>query len=130
MIQNFLWKKGYLLKVSSKNYFSNTLISCIQDCANGSLIGDGFCNDETNNVNCYFDGGDCCGSCIAKMYCSECACYEPEITTLGTMNPLLGDGYCNDETNNQDCNFDGGDCCGPCINTEVCSECECHQESK
>ena len=41
-------------------------------------------------------------------------------------NPVLvGDGYCHDVTNNEVCNFDGGDCCGPCIIEEYCSECEC-----
>ena len=31
------------------------------DCsANVTLIGDGFCNDETNNADCNYDGGDCC----------------------------------------------------------------------
>ena len=37
----------------------------------------------------------------------------------------LGDGYCDDETNNEGCLFDGGDCCGPFVNTEYCSQCEC-----
>ena len=42
---------------------------------------------------------------------------------------LLGDGLCDDESNNAECNFDGGDCCGDCINTDHCSECHCHDES-
>ena len=29
-------------------------------------------------------------------------------------NALAGDGHCNDEMNTAECNFDGGDCCGPC----------------
>ena len=24
------------------------------------LIGNGICNDEANNADCYYDGGDCC----------------------------------------------------------------------
>ena len=36
---------------------------------------------------------------------------------------------CNDETNNIDCNFDGGDCCSNCTNTDNCSDCVCHAES-
>ena len=39
--------------------------------------------------------------------------------------PLIGDGYCQDEINIAECHFDGGDCCGPCINKEKCSECSC-----
>ena len=37
----------------------------------------------------------------------------------------IGDGYCDDENNNKDCQFDGGDCCGSDINTKFCSECQC-----
>ena len=35
---------------------------------------------------------------------------------------------CNDETNIAECIYDGGDCCGACINTDICSECTCHEE--
>ena len=41
---------------------------------------------------------------------------------------LVGNGVCNDEANNEGCNFDGGDCCGACVNTEYCTECVCHEE--
>ena len=27
---------------------------------------------------------------------------------------MVGNGYCNDETNTAECNFDGGDCCSHC----------------
>ena len=33
----------------------------------------------------------------------------------------IGDGYCDDGTNNLDCNFDGGDCCGPNVKTYYCT---------
>ena len=42
---------------------------------------------------------------------------------------LVGNGNCNDETNIADCNYDGSDCCGACINKENCSECFCHEEA-
>ena len=38
-------------------------------------IGDGVCNDETNNEGCSYDGGDCCGSNVITQYCTECICY-------------------------------------------------------
>ena len=38
---------------------------------------------------------------------------------------LIGDGYCQDEINNERCNYDGGDCCGVCVVTDHCSECNC-----
>ena len=39
---------------------------------------------------------------------------------------LVGNGLCNDEANNVQCNYDGGDCCLACVNTEDCTECVCH----
>ena len=33
----------------------------------------------------------------------------------------IGDGYCDDAANTLDCNFDGGDCCGPNVNTVYCT---------
>jgi hypothetical protein len=38
---------------------------------------------------------------------------------------LIGDGFCQDYNNNRHCSFDGGDCCGPCVNKELCTECKC-----
>ena len=39
----------------------------------------------------------------------------------------LGNNYCNDENNNEKCNWDGGDCCGNDRNTDFCSVCECFE---
>ena len=43
--------------------------------------------------------------------------------------PLIaGDGFCDDEANNHDCNFDDGDCCGTSdftVNTNNCLQCMC-----
>ena len=41
------------------------------------------------------------------------------------MPHYIGDLYCDDENNNEGCNFDGGDCCGPNIDTQYCLECIC-----
>ena len=87
------------------------------------LVGDGYCHDELNNLDCDYDGGDCCGSCILLEYCTECACYG-NISANGIQNSLVGDGYCNDDTNDANCNYDGGDCCVN-VNTDYCSECSC-----
>jgi hypothetical protein len=48
------------------------------------LIGDGFCNDKTNNAACNFDGGDCCGYNINTNLCSDCKCYFNETCVAGT----------------------------------------------
>ena len=43
-----------------------------------------------------------------------------------TTNPSwVADGYCDDVTNNAECNYDGGDCCLDPVNTQYCSECIC-----
>jgi len=36
-----------------------------------------------------------------------------------------GDNLCDDENNNEGCDWDGGDCCGPDVKTTYCSKCEC-----
>ena len=40
-----------------------------------------------------------------------------------------GDGFCDDDTNIIECNYDGGDCCLPEVITEYCSECKCHLDN-
>ena len=92
-----------------------------------ALVGNGFCNNETNNADCNYDGGDCCddltelkdGSCHIKESCIE-----------GIVPFIVGDGYCNDETNIVECQFDGLDC-GQVenpfeVDTTFCTYCERH----
>ena len=38
---------------------------------------------------------------------------------------LVEDGYCNDITNNPECNYDGGDCCHELADFSYCLHCEC-----
>ena len=40
---------------------------------------------------------------------------------------VIPDGFCDDECNCIEHNFDGGDCCGPNVDTSVCNECECKE---
>ena len=40
--------------------------------------GDGFCDDINNNLDCNYDGGDCCGSNVNTLFCTECQCLEGE----------------------------------------------------
>ena len=88
------------------------------------LVGDGQCNDVTNNQECHFDGGDCCGYNVTTQYCTECICFEDLECTVPLA--LIGNSFCNDEANTAVCGYDGGDCCGDCANTNLCSECTCH----
>ena len=118
------------------------------------MVGNGFCNDETNNVDCNYDGGDCCFVNTNTNSCSECVCYFLETCEAGyhplvgngvcddhtnvagcydggeccSNSNMVGDGICNDEINNLECKFDDGDCCGYNINSEHCTECTCFHE--
>ena len=56
---------------------------------------------------------------------SVISCLQPFIHSVIERSLLLVIGYCNDETNNADCNYDGGDCCLSSPNTDLCSECVC-----
>ena len=73
------------------------------------MVGNGFCNDETNNADCNYDGGDCCG--FNSEQCTECTCFYQETCLSGMPLAFLGNGVCNNETNIAECNYDGGDCC-------------------
>ena len=46
------------------------------NCVSPQWFGDNYCDDENNNSECGFDGGDCCGYNVNTEYCSECACFE------------------------------------------------------
>ena len=45
---------------------------------------------------------------------SFCECPEPK---------WVSDGFCDDSTNNQKCNYDGGDCCGNDVDKTYCFDC-------
>ena len=61
---------------------------------------------------------------INSEYCSECVCLGKTVGN-GVPNALVGNGFCNDDTNNVECNYDGGDCCEN-VKTDYCSECNCY----
>ena len=99
------------------NQCTNCTCHFLETCAAGyhPSVGDGFCNDITNNEECNFDGGDCCLSDVATDYCIDCTCHLIETCAAGFFPPSVGNGFCDDDTNILECNFDGGDCCGPDI---------------
>ena len=90
------------------------------------MIGNGYCDDVTNNGGCDFDGGDCCGDNVDMQHCAECICYA--VLDCAAPLDLIGNSFCNDEANTAGCSYDGGDCCGDCANTDLCTECTCHDE--
>ena len=88
-------------------------------------IGDGFCDDEYNNQQCNWDGGDCCQDDDPLEECRDpnspnySGSSTPSTTTKApnTCNILpgeedwIGDNICDDQYNNKQCNWDAGDCC-------------------
>ena len=109
---------------------------------NPEWIGDAYCDDENNNMDCSYDGGDCCGCNVNIEVCNVCVCLDPNAsggsttcppttTTAGGCTGIggdpswIGDAYCDDINNNMDCSYDGGDCCGCNVNTQYCSVCAC-----
>ena len=67
----------YLLLQGStpnKNGVYNTTKVCNE---NPNWIGDNYCDDATNNEECEWDGGDCCGSNVNTNYCTICECIDP-----------------------------------------------------
>ena len=100
----------------------------VPGCYNVALVGNGLCNDETNNPDCNYDGGDCCAMNANTNSCSECVCHLIETCAAG-YHPLVGNGFCNDDTNIAECNYDDGDCCLACPNTDNCIECLCDEYS-
>ncbi|CAN0376865.1 unnamed protein product [Pylaiella littoralis] len=105
----------------------------VENCSDVEDIGNGFCDLDNNKAECVYDGGDCC-SCTCKVpetewddffddyYCSFFACIDPEaacaedddytVDMVRNCNPRgMGNGYCDEQNNNELCNYDGGDCC-------------------
>ena len=68
-------------------------------CSTG-WIADGYCDDINNNMECSYDGGDCCGCNVNTQYCSVCGCLDPngsgttcpQTTTLSTLSTTHGPG--------------------------------------
>ena len=94
-------------------------------------IGNGFCQDESNTEVCGWDGGDCCGDNVKTANfkgktCIFCECLEP-FNFKGCNHDYsdIANGYCNDESNREECHWDGGDCCGDNVATDFCLTCEC-----
>ena len=110
-------------------------------------LGRGNCDLNMNNVENYFDLGDCCledVSCRIKFfnetdyvtkYCPENPCIRSNIFCV---QEELGNGLCEDHNNSPYCDYDLGDCCmkppnnGPTtteqhISKAGCCVCSCKQ---
>ena len=92
------------------------------------MIGDGYCDDRFNLPikGCPYDGGDCCGEHVNKLFCELCLCPdEVEVEDTCPFKIDLNNGRCNDFANIKECGYDGGDCCDPDASYDFCIQCEC-----
>lgn len=100
---------------------------------NAQLVGNQICQDDCNSLEFDYDGLDCCLEFINTWLCHDCIC-----SLDGSMHPNgvwgncygwhLGDGICNDGCNEENLEYDRGDCCLPAVNAILCEECYCHQD--
>ena len=78
-------------KGTDKSIFSNSRIgkpSFNKDiCSKPLNVANGFCNDETNNEDCAWDGGDCCLNEVSDKYCEDCKCLDPKFKDTGSRQP-------------------------------------------
>ena len=87
------------------------------NCQNSNLIGNGECNVENQNDECYFDGGDCCNQflvgnkeCDSVNLFENCGFYDGG--DCCSYPDLIGDGNCDGDYEKSGlCNYGGGDCC-------------------
>jgi len=91
---------------------------------NIAKVNDGICDDGNNHKGCFFDGNDCCRPTKPDWFkhCKKCKCKRKSFKKCVKPN-YFGDGYCDDENNTPQCNYDGGDCC--LGNKNYCTNCTC-----
>ena len=58
-------------------------------CNEGLFVGDGFCDDESNNKACNYDGGDCCVDVVYTDFCWDCLCLENEKGTYSASHYII-----------------------------------------
>ena len=92
---------------------------------NKHYLGDGKCHEITNTAACGYDGGDCCEATCEHEDCGVhwgYRCMDPSINQYApecnAYFQYIGDGLCHSSTNNEECGYDGGDCCeSTCVGT-------------
>ena len=136
----------------SVGHFTNNTLT--QECTLKSqfkwYLGDGKCQMNLNNIQYFFDAGDCCldspdcqllleanDDCLwgygspkqvkaIDIVCPEHRCIKSDVYCI---EEFMGDGICDDFNNSHLCEFDLRDCCGPDReldgSLDTCCICEC-----
>ena len=68
------------MEVSSEIITNKVLVNLgyfIDACGSPQWFKDGYCDDDNNNAQCGWDGGDCCGNNVNTQYCTDCSCLDP-----------------------------------------------------
>ena len=88
--------------------------------------GDGQCDPILNNVDDFFDAGDCCYN--QNQINEENQCIESNVFCDPN---TIGDGLCQDYNNGPLCDYDLGDCCviTTTKNISQCCLCLCKNEA-
>ena len=109
-------------------------------CPVWDLVGDNYCDDEANNLECGYDFNDCCKGLSDRSFCTDCFCYIPEDRKIllekqfkmvcmwdeegakiwdknngygygHGWSKFFGNGVCDLGFNTEEYYFDIGDCC-------------------
>ena len=92
------------------------------------ILGDNYCDDEANILECGYDLNDCCKADRDISLCTDCLCYIPEDKKIllvkqfedkcfadhayaNDWETYYGDSICDLGFNNKEHFFDIGDCC-------------------
>ena len=97
--------------------------TCISAGGDMELFGNGRCDARNNIPECWYDYGDCCqstcrdGDTGCEVDGFPRVCLDPRANDNGLPDPdecvldWIADGVCDPENNNEQCTWDGGDCC-------------------
>ena len=96
--------------------FNIQTVSYNESCRYRTIVGDGYCDDEANTPECFYDLQDCCDYKSDRNQCQNCTCITTILNTSCTENCLVdrmlwGDKICDLNMNNPENRFDSGDCC-------------------
>merc|ERR1712172_361934 len=121
---------GFISSIAAcdTNYINDPdygLHCCFEDT---NILGQCLCNGTT--IDDSANPGSCCSANLKHP--DHCLCSAANYTDDPNKRCFnldwKGDGVCDDENNHGGCDFDGGDCCGEDVDTDLCTICQCLEE--